>query len=184
MGILDHFFPPPDPAASWTRRTSRLDCVLDDPAFADVRLGDPVESISRFGAPENSRPTRDGLYDYPSLGFEIDATSGKIDCFCFKWDAMDSAKHFQGTFSWNGRPVKLGPSVREADVRGMFGEPYWIDDDLGEKIFFYEYRHGGLEWQVEFVRGRLSVLLILAPGLLSDLQVRTDYKVTRPWPPK
>jgi hypothetical protein len=186
MSIRDHYFPPPDPAAGWVRRTGQLHCLLDDPSFADLRLGDPVESISRFGAPENSRPTRDGVYEYYSQGFDLDATEGKVGGFSFMWSAQNPAKSFQGTFSWNGRPVNLGPSVREADILSTFGKPYWIDDEIGglAKIFFYEYRGGALEWMVEFERGGLSLFSIVSPPVLSDPEVRADYKVTRPWPPR
>lgn len=183
MGILD-FFAPPDPARGWVRRADlRLACVLDDPSFCGVRLGDPADALSRFGAPENNRPGRDGLYDYPSSGFEIDTTDGRVDCFLFRWDAMDAAKHFRGTFHWNGSPVHLGASTGEGEVKSAFGAPYWIDDDMGERLFFYEFRRGTLEWQVEFVRGRLSVLSIVTPPLLADRDQREAYKVTRPWPP-
>jgi len=184
MGLLDHFLPPPDPARGWSPNPGLLlECRLDEPSFCGVRLGDAVAALSRFGPPENNRPTRDGLYDHPSRGFEIDADEGRVDCFLFRWDAMDPAKHFKGSFSRDGRPVRLDSSTGEGDLRTALGEPYWIDDDGSEKLYFYELRQGTLEWQVEFVRGRLAVLTILTPGLLADPEVRADYHVTRPWPP-
>jgi hypothetical protein len=184
MGIQDHFFPPPDPAREWKALAGlRPECILDEPSFGGLRMGDPADSISRLGPPENPRPTRDGMYDYPSRGFEIDTTDGRIDCFLFRWDAQDPAKHFKGDFLWKGAPLKLDGSTREVDLRSFFGEPYWIDDDLGERLFFYEFGGGTLEWQVELTRGHLTVLTLVTPPLLSDPGQRTAYGITRPWPP-
>src|ERR1043165_9908591 len=99
MGLRDRFFGPPDPASLWTSRPgTRFVCTLDELSFSGLRLGDPVEAISRFGAPENAHPTREGMYDYPSQGFEIDATDGRVDGFLFRWDAMDPARHFRGRY--------------------------------------------------------------------------------------
>ena len=184
MGILDHFFPPEDPARDWKAVPGlRLECVLDDPSFCGVRLGQEAESLSRFGPPENPRLTREGMYDYPSSGFEIDTTDGRIDCFLFRWDAQDPVKHFHGSFLWKGAPLRLDASTGEDEVRRAFGEPYWIDDDLGERLLFYEFGRGALEWQVELARGRLTALTIVTPPLLAQEDQRTAYGVTRPWPP-
>jgi hypothetical protein len=184
MGIRDHYFPPPDPAGAWKALPGlRPECILDDASFGGLRLGEKAELVSRFGPPENPRPSREGRYDYPSKGFEIDATEGRIDCFLFRWDAMDPARHFHGSFLWKGSPLRLDASTSEGEVRSAFGEPYWTDDDLGEKLFFYEFGEGVLEWQVELVRGRLTALSLVTPPLLADPDQRAAYGVSRLWPP-
>jgi len=184
MGILDHFFPPADPAREWTALPGlRLECTLDDSSFCGLRLGEQIESLSRLGPPENPRPTREGMYDYPSRGFEVDATDGRIDCFLFRWDAMDPARHFAGSFLWKGAALKLDASTGEREIRSAFGEPYWMDDEMGERLFFYEFERGALEWQLELTRGRLTAMTLVTPPLLADPDQRSAYGVTRPWPP-
>ncbi len=183
MGFLD-FLLPPDPARRWAPQSVPDPVVdLDVPSFAGLRLGDPSEAIARFGPPENPRPSRDGQYDYLSRGFEIDATAGKIDCFAFCWDDGNPDRHFRGRFFWNGSPLRLDAGTTEAQVRKALGEPYWIDNDVDERLWFYEFLPSGVEWQVEFVRDRLTVLTLVTPAMLAKPEHREAYRVTRPWPP-
>lgn len=183
MGLLSFLFPP-DPSKSWRADPGlALDVDLDVPSFAGLRLGDPAAGIARFGPPENSHATRDGLYDHRSRGFQVDADAGLVDGFLFRWDDRDPVRHFRGRFRRNGAPLPLDASTGEGPVRSALGEPYWIDTDADERVWFYERNGGAQEWQVEFVRGRLTVLSLLARPILADLEQREAYRVTRPWPP-
>lgn len=177
-----------DPARKWRRDPAlRLDFDLEAGRLAEVGFGDPVESLARFGPPGNPHATRDGVFRYESEGFEIDATRGRIDCFCFFWGAPDRPQDrpFSGRFSFAGRREILGPRTRLHAVTAWLGEPWWRHDDAEETILFYE-RPGNLEWQVEFhLEGTLKAFTAMTPPLLQDRDQRENcYRVTRPWPPR
>jgi len=183
VGLFNFLFPP-DPSKAWVPDPGlALDVDLDLPALSGLRLGDPAAGISRFGPPENPRPSRHGIHDYASRGFQVDADAGRVECFLFRWDSENPVRRFQGRFRRNGAPLALDASTDDAAVKAAFGEPYWVDPGPEEQVWFYEWRGGTLEWQVELVQGRLRVLSLIARPVLAEPGQRESYHVTRPWPP-
>ena len=70
-------------------------------------------------------------------------------------------------------------------MQSIFGQPYWVDQDLDEVILFYEYQDGDVELQFEFPgRVHLGFITLSAHGVLSNAEQRKAYKVTKPWPPR
>jgi hypothetical protein len=125
------------------------------------------------------------MYCYPSRGFEIDASQGKVDAFVIDWDvpAEGPYRPFGGSFVFRGRGLSLGPHTREEDFVRTFGAPYFRAPEAQEAVLFYEF-DTEIEWQVEFARdGHLKGMLIVTPPLLSDPERRESYGVACPWPP-
>jgi hypothetical protein len=171
-----------DATRSWKRDPAlSLEVVLEDARFSGVGFGDPVDAVARFGPPANPHALRDGVFRYEADGFEIDATRGRVDCFCFFWEP---GRSFPGRFAFGGRAETFEALSRIERVKDWLGEPWWRDDDAEETILFYE-RPRQVEWQVEFrLDGTLKAFTVTTPPLLADKAQREAYGVTKPWPPR
>lgn len=126
-----------------------------------------------------AQPLRDsGVLDLAKQGIELRGKDGRLD------SAFLTLETFGGEFSLHGSAISLGPDTREAEVIGLFGEPYWIDRSDGEVILFYEYAQGALELQFEFPESEgLGFITVAVEGILSDEKQRSGYGVNKPWPP-
>ena len=89
---------------------------------------------------------------------------------------------FPGGFKYRGKDLELSTSTTIEDVRTIFGEPYWLDDDLDETLLFYE--NNTAEVQYEFPgKQNLGFITILLDPIMADPEQREGYGVTKPWPP-
>jgi hypothetical protein len=184
MSLMDRLLRRFDPAHSWGPRPGlRLVADLAEASFCGIRIGDPIQALSRLGRPQNHRPTRDGTYAYFDDGFELGGEA-TLDSICLYWGTPDRPEYrpFGGRLLLRGSPLDVGPATRESAFVARFGPPYWKDVDPDETLLFYE--RGPIEWQVEFhPAGGLKALLIVTPPLLADEAQRQAFGVTRSWPP-
>lgn len=128
--------------------------------------------------PFHSQLTKADSFKPKGQGIELGTDNGRLD---HVWIDL---KDFQGSFSRNGQPLKIGRNTSEQAILTFFGEPYWTDRSDGEVILFYEYKGGAVELQFEFPDGRnLGFITLLRNGVLSDPESRKSYDVDKPWPP-
>lgn len=144
----------------------RLEFDLSASSLSGVSLGDPIERLSKFGSPENGRPTRDEAYEYRNRGFEIGVRDGRVDFILVLWDAGDEQKHFTGEVRVAGQAHSLSARTSETEVVALLGDPYRTRDELGKRTVFY--RRGPVEWQADFARDRLTALAVRLPPFLAD----------------
>ena len=112
-------------------------------------------------------------------GIELGTEDGVLDYGFFSLDS------YRGSFVRRGQPLALNGTTSEADIRRIFGEPYWIDRSDGEIIIFYEYGEGTIELQFEFPDAQgLGFITLARNGVLSDPGSRKSYGVDKPWPPR
>lgn len=112
------------------------------------------------------------------FGYEITGKDGVLH------SVLLTLANFRGTLLVNEEAAPLTTATTRAEVRDLFGEPYWTDEDGGEIILFYEYREGTVELQMEFPDGEhLAFITLMQNGILSKAAQRQSYGVSKPWPP-
>lgn len=120
----------------------------------------------------------EGSLENPSAGYELTGTNGTLS------SVFLDLENFGGTLLNKGEMAGLSPETTLEEVRELFGEPYWTDQDDEEVLLFYEYEKGSTELQFEFPDGRhLGYLTLIHEGVLSKPEQRKSYGVTKPWPP-
>lgn len=188
MGLWDKLFGTPDPSSNWKAEPD-FPIVLDMTrhALCGVRLGDPVEWLSKLGPPEEKKAIKEGCYRYPSKGIDIGAEGGNVTDYTIAWIpdfCRPDFTSFSGSALFRDRSLPLTSSTSEEDFVKTFGQPYWRAEDDIEIILFYEFKNN-IEWQVEFSREHLlKTLLMVTPPLMSFQDQRSAYGVTGPWPPE
>lgn len=186
------------PRPAWLRRlTSRFNravpkpvgsgpsLALDRHSLGEARVGDPVESLRRFGAVEDVAASEAGDFRFYSRGIWFSTKDGAVDSFGVFWQDSDHLGFlpFAGWIHFAEKRFSLDAATSETDFVECFGVPYWRDRDRRESLLFYEF--GEIEWQVEFNRKRqLCALWVVSPPLLADSKQREMYEVTRSWPPR
>jgi ribosomal protein S27AE len=147
---------------------SRLTC-------GQSRIGGAVAVTDWFATSLLKR----GVFADKRNGIEIGCVGGRLDY------VFVTVNYFPGQIVRAGTRVHLNTETTEVDIVLWFGAPYWIDRSNGETILFYEYQEGHVEIQFELWDGkRLSHLTMARDGVLSELENRLSYGVTRIWPPK
>ena len=138
-------------------------------------LGQTIHDGDCFAAPLQSQ---DDAKD-EKMGIEIGKKEGVLD-YVFL-----TLPDFGGKLLKQGTPLEISQGNSEADIQGIFGEPYWTDRSDGEVIMFYEYERGTVELQFEFPDAqKLGHILLARNGVLSGEEQRKAYKVDKPWPPQ
>ncbi len=118
------------------------------------------------------------VFELEQEGFELGTIEGNLD-YLYLQLAL-----FHGRFRANGTDLALTTATTPSEIRALFGEPYWTDDDDDETILFYEYEAGAIELQFEFPgKQRLDVITLMRNGVLSKQEQRAAYRLTKPWPP-
>jgi len=159
--------------------------ALDRHSLGEVRVGDPVASLRRFGAVEDAAAVEAGDFCLKSLGIWFSTKDGAVDGFGVFWRDTDRQGFlpFAGWIHFAENRFALDAETTEAAFVERFGVPYWRDRDRRETLLFYEF--GEIEWQVEFNRkGQLCSLWVMSPPLFADPKQREMYEVTRTWPPR
>jgi len=155
-------------------------------ALCGVRIGDPVDWLSKLGPAEDARAARrDGRYCYYSKGLEVGAREGRVTSYLLVWGGSEDPRYrpFAGACGYRGKSLPLSGDTREPEIVGYFGHPYWRDEDEEEILLFYEFED--LEWQVELTpQGSLKAVSIVTPPILAEEGQRRAYRVTRAWPPR
>lgn len=140
-----------------------------------AKLGDSLSKIEPFAQ---------YLKDYETMndessGIELEIKKGKLDCVFI---TMAKSK---AIFYKSGAAISITNRTTVADIKSIFGSPYFVDEDDGEVILFYEYDYGEVELQFEFPkRLPLGFITLMKNGILSNEDQRKSYRVTKPWPPQ
>jgi hypothetical protein len=186
MGLFKLFTPKVDPLVSWKAEpglTGDLDFNFDQHALCGIKLGDPIALLWKLGPSEDKPAEAAGNYNYFSRGVQVSAENGKIVSFVLFWndDQRKQFLPFKSVCIYRGQPIALNAGMRDAEIKGIFGEPYWKDEADDETILFYEF--GDIEWQVEIDSQKgATAIVVLTPPLLKDAAQRKSYGVTKPWP--
>jgi len=161
----------------------RLSLDLEHVALNGVAVGQPFVSFSFLGRDEDSEQSRQNLFCYYSLGLEVAAVDGIVEeLSVVVSDGEGRYCRFPGEVTWHGAKIDLA-NLGLHNLADTIGEWYWIDTDDTESIVFYEFP--GCEWQLECnLAGQLQRIVMTKTPLLSDVQQRTAYRVTREWPPE
>ncbi len=182
MGFISSVFDRGNPSRSWAGDyAGPLVLDIGRNTLNGAGLGDPLERLAFLGPAKEWRPS----LAWPDKGLGVDFAEGRIEGFLVQVSraAGYAPENFPGTFAREGQGVELTEAAREEKIRDLLGEPYWIDRDEDEAIFFYE--SPGVERQVEFTpAGNLKALIVTCRPLLSGEEERRAYGVTRPWPPE
>lgn len=121
----------------------------------------------------------DGVARFNNSGVELDAKQGVLSC------VFITLANFSGSFARNGSKISISAKTTPEEIISMFGEPYWTDTADEEMILFYEFQNGRVELQFEFPdRQRLGFITLCRDGVLSELDQRKAYGVTKEWPPE
>ena len=188
MGLFKLFTPKVDPLVSWRAEpglTTEFDFDFDHHALCGIMPGDPASLIWKLGPSEDKPAEADGIYNYYSKGVEVDFEDGKVVCFVIFFNDERHKKFlpFKSRCTYRSQTVELRLGMTEAEIKTVFGEPYWSDKDEDEILLFYEFRD--IEWQVEIdACSGLTAIVVLTPPLLAEEADRNSYKVTKPWPPQ
>lgn len=119
------------------------------------------------------------VYDPSNKGIEIGTGENVLD---YAFITLDK---FKGTFEFKGKALEISTSTKKEHIISNFGNPYWIDTSDNEMIMFYEYKKGQIELQFEFSDGEnLSHITFMRNGVLSKIEQRKSYGVTKEWPPQ
>lgn len=139
-----------------------------------VKLGESLK---------NTMPFSQLLKEFEELqdeasGIEIGLKKYNLDSIVLDME-KSNAKFFK-----SGVPISLTNRSTIANIKSIFGSPYWVDEDFGEVILFYEFEKGQIELQFEFPKKKpLSYITFMCDGILSKEEQRKSYGVTKPWPP-
>ena len=197
MSIFARLFGGGDPTQKWVANWGLgLDFDFETHALCGVRLGEPLERLSRLGPAEDSRAARDGSFLYYSKGLEVGVEGGRINRYALFWRDFhgEGYQPFAGTCRDKGRPLMLSPNTTEREIKALFGEPYWrhtdepdeeepAENDPSETSLFYEF--GDTERIVTLTPdGRLMEIEIITPPTLANEGYRKMYDVTKAWPPQ
>jgi len=169
-----------NPTENWVEHPQRrLEFDLSRNALCGVGLGEPIERLSFLGPSAEWKPS----LVFPRKGIGVDFQHGRIESFLLNLSDEWVAKYgkFTGSFRHEDEPIVLADEASQQEALDLFGEPYWIDRDADDTVFFYE--HGRIEWQIEFTSKGLSVIIVSASPLLAREEQRKAYGVTKPWPP-
>ena len=159
-----------------------LELDLSANTLSGVRIGGSLDGFMRLGPAEDREAAEQEVYRYYSRGLEITADEGFVTAFRILFAGSEGFQPFPGRCSYSAQPVALSASTTEADLRGVFGEPYWRDRDDEEILLFHEFPP--IEWQIELNQGgALAQWTLLSPPSMQDPEQRRAYGVTRPWPP-
>ncbi|HXG23925.1 MAG TPA: hypothetical protein VNJ09_05165 [Chthonomonadales bacterium] len=155
---------------------------LDTHSLNGARVGGLFDGLERLGPAEDRAAAEEGILLYYSRGLEICVEDGNITGLRLVWVSDEGFRPFAGTVKKKGEALSLGPTTTEEQLRTLFGEPYWRDEDPDEILLFYEF--GKVEWQIELTpSGTLMQWILCTPPLMADAAQRRAYGVTKPWPP-
>ena len=170
-----------NPTNRWQRASDlALTVVLDAPAINGVALGDSFRLLSFLGRNDD---VQCGALCYHELGVGVDrAKDGTLDAISVVFeDSSDRSRPFAGTLLW--KDGRLEPSqLTQDNLRNLFGDWYWLDEDEDERIAFYEYPDYEMQIELSLIGSVKRVILTRAP-LLSDPWQREAYGVEKQWPP-
>ena len=187
--LVDNLSHKPDPTDEWGPPTNDRPVLnLDRHSLGDIRPGDAIDRVAKFGRPENPQPTKSSDYCYYSRGFSYSALSDDREVFeilvVFHGAACkpEGFSDFAGECVSGGQRITLTKEVTLDDFVQRFDLEYWRDCDDDETLLFYEF--GKIEWQVEFGPDRrLRSINMVSPPLLESAEQRKNYKVDKSWPP-
>jgi len=121
--------------------------------------------------------TKNEIFEDATHGLEIGISNGVLNYIFL------DIENFPGGFKYRGNDLELSTNTTIDDVRTIFGDPYWLDDDTDETLLFYE--DGEVEVQYEFPgKEKLGFITIMLDPILADPEQRKGYGVTWPWPPR
>jgi hypothetical protein len=187
MGLFKLFVPKADPLAVWKAEpglVTNLDFDFDHHTLCGIKPGDPVSLLWKLGPPEDKTAEKKGDYNYYSRGVQVSAENGLIVSIILFWnDKLQKLyQTFNGSSNYHNQVITLRGELNEMEIKGVFGEPYWRNEDADEIILFYEF--GDIEWEIEIDRHEgLTAIVVMTPPLLSEESQRKAYQVTKPWPP-
>jgi hypothetical protein len=156
---------------------------LDAASLNGVTLGQPFSALAFLGRDEDSSAARSNAFCYYSLGLVVDrGGDDALEGFSIVLrDSENRHRPFPGAFIWHKSNVNL-TQMKLQDLVGTFGDWYWIDTDEDEAIVFYEFPEH--EMQIEcHLDGRLERVIMTRDPLMSSVEQRAAYGVTKPWPP-
>jgi hypothetical protein len=188
MGLFKLFTPKVDPLVSWRAepgQTTEFDFDFDQHALCGIKPGDPISLLWKVGPSEDKSAEAEGFHNFYSKGVEVAVEDGKVVSFVLFFNDEQQKKFlpFKSRCTYRSRTIDLRPGLTESEIKTIFGEPYWCDEDEDETILFYEF--GEVEWQVEIDRRiGLTAIVVLNPPLLADEAQRNSFHVTKPWPPQ
>lgn len=185
MGFFGFLFGSSDPTSTWVEDEDlELEFDFTTHALCGVRLGEPIDRLSRLGPVEDPRAVDQGELCYYSKGLLVEVTEGRISGFLLFWadEQLDQFEPFAGRCVHHGRVLMLNDETDEGEILSLWGKPYWRDESEDGFLLFYE--HDDVEWQVELsTEGQLNMIAVQSPPLLADPQQRQAYRVTNTWPP-
>ena len=187
MGLFKLFTPKADPLAGWKAEPGlvmNFDFDFDHHTLCGIKPGDPVSLLWKLGPSEDKTTEAEGNYNYYSKGVQVAVENGVIVSFILFWndERRKQFLSFNGPSNYRGQKIELRGGMSDVEIRNIFGEPYWQDEDEDEFILFYEF--GDIEWEIEISRREgLTALVVLTPPLLQDEEQRKAYRVTKSWPP-
>ncbi|MFC1680609.1 hypothetical protein ACFL1S_02295 [Pseudomonadota bacterium] len=173
MKYLRSLFSPRSPDIEPAGSYSTLVVDLTQYRCGHSQLGYPPSEADFFARSLNEKE----IFEDTTHGFEVGVQDGKLNYI------LIALEKYPGIFKQRGKVVELNTTTTIDDVQKRFGEPYWLDDDTDEILFFYE--DGGVEMQFEFPgKKSLGFITILLDPLMADPEQREAYGVTKPWPPR
>lgn len=193
MSFFSNFFKSSNITTNWEKSlTLDLTFNFSNNSINNIKIGDDFELLSSLGTCENKVIPKILDYNYYSMGIMIGTKKdNKIDTFLLYFNDVIEKKFspFTGKFIYQNKKILLSDKTTKKEFIAIFGEPYWENIDIsGDKtydeiILFYEFKN--LEWQVEFTSDeKLKLFIAIDNPIMSDLENRKNYGVTKSWPPK
>jgi hypothetical protein len=167
-----------DPTAHWEGDYRlHLEFDFDTHSLCGIRIGSPVERLTRLGRAEDWRAARQGLFCYYSKGLEIETDAGVVTAYALIFNPAPwiSSRHqtFRGVCKFNSESVILNEGTREEKIVQVFGPPHARDVDDEEILLFYD--RDSVKWEVEFsLQKQLRAFIIHSP-LTSVAEHRRRY---------
>ncbi|MCB9853428.1 MAG: hypothetical protein H6819_10065 [Phycisphaerales bacterium] len=183
MGLFDALFGKVDLCKDWVADPDlKLEVDLSRQSISGIKIGGPVDDLARMGPPDNRKATKLEHYIYAASGLEFNSRDGRVDGFLLAIQRTGVLQPYKGGFCYQQKSIRLGAATSVDEFIGLFGKPFWRDEDDSETLLFYEFGTT-LEWQAEFDgSGKLRVFSIVSPPLLSDPEQREAYGVDKTWP--
>lgn len=174
--MIDALFRRGNPTNKWSSVPGlKLTIELLTPSINGIPVGSAINELSFLG-----RSSSQGSWplDFASLGLSLDfEEDGSFSGFQIVLeDPSEEMDRFSGMITLNHSVIGL------SNILDELGDPYWIDRDDDEAIWFFEFPTHEIQIE-QSLAGKNQRVLVTKQPVMADAEHRKRYGVDKAWPP-